>query len=420
MRLVGPKRRGWRLRYDGGTLTVIDLTASGGEILDVTERATGIWVSTGALLLATALSSFGCDGHLPLGAVARQQCASVAGTWLIVSPAGLFGDRVAIFSLSADSAPHAIEVPSLSSSGVRGLTFLPSTVVASATCDTVRISGALQLSDGAEAAISYTMQGDTGAGTIRTAMGLSAISAMRFDASLLVGDSGGPGVAATDSTPAVLLRIDDATDSDRGFLPRVASRGLVAELAIPTYLVGDDSHLTWNEVSEWASRGFGIAAHSRWHGSTEGAAKEFLGEVTGSFTDLMHAGLRTPIFVQPGTWTDSAYFDAPAKLATWRGAVLRNFAVVFEAYEPPSGVPEGRKGTVPFGVSHATLSGLDSTDLLHAYRRAFAPGTFTIFMVHTRNLGPLSSLDWVLDSLAAAGRKGRLLIVSSSLALLSR
>src|SRR5205823_10523963 len=120
-------------------------------------------------------------------------------------------------------------------------------------------------------------------------------------ATLLGGQVGWPcQFGALDSVPVVLLRVDDIPTTDLDFLPRLAARGLVAELAVPSGFVGRPNRLTWEQIRYWTRRGFSVAAHSRTHGGAPLTGVAFAAEVVGSLQDLSDHGLPTRVFVQPG------------------------------------------------------------------------------------------------------------------------
>src|SRR3989449_6321077 len=60
-----------------------------------------------------------------------------------------------------------------------------------------------------------------------------------------------------------MIRLDDAFDTDRDFLGRLAVRGLRAEIAVPTRLAELPDHLTWNELRQWRASGMGVVAQDR-------------------------------------------------------------------------------------------------------------------------------------------------------------
>ncbi len=225
--------------------------------------------------------------------------------------------------------------------------------------------------------------------------------------------------AVSDSTPLVLLRVDDAALSDLDFLERVRQRSLVAELAIPTRLVSGTTTMAWRDVRRWASMGFGIAAHSRWHRSV-GTDEEFVAEFAGSIADMAAQGLPTVIFAQPGVWKDSTSFDAATKLHNWRGSLVRSLTTVFEAYVYNGSRLLPLPDSTAYGLGHITISnGVPRDTVLRAWARAVEPRHVTVFIVHSRTVRPADGFDWFLDSLARAHAAGRIRMVSSALQLFS-
>src|SRR2546426_10461653 len=93
-------------------------------------------------------------------------------------------------------------------------------------------------------------------------------------------------------------------------------------------------------------------------------------------------GLPSRVFVQPGTWRDSIYFDSPAKIHTWRGALLRTFTTVAECYAYPYN--SRRADSLELGLSHVTISdGLSDPSIRNAWQVALRPYHATVFLVHT-------------------------------------
>ena len=157
----------------------------------------------------------------------------------------------------------------------------------------------------------------------------------------------------------------------------------------------------------------GVAVHSRYHLSTGADAQHFMGETVGGFAEMAAHGLPSSVFVQPGTWRDSIYFDSPAKLRTWRGALLRTFATVSECYAYPYWVLPA--DTLELGLSHVTISDGASDTLVRAWwRAALRPDHATVFLVHTFRLKSPDQLDWFLDMVTAAKAEGSVRVVSNS------
>jgi len=277
------------------------------------------------------------------------------------------------------------------------------------------------LTDGQVAMADYETSGDSALGEV-SYEGSGSVSSwyplygVRADSAVLLG--GQPsvsGLATRDSIPLVLLRVDDVPTSDLDFLPRLAARGLVAEIAVPTGFVGLPNRLTWEQIGYWARRGFGIAAHSRTHAATTSAGVDFAAEVVGSFQDLSDHGLVTRVFVQPGNWPDSLYINTTRKLHNWRGALLRTCARVFEAYAHEAVQRQPLVDSVASGLSHLTISDGGSREtILSDWQRATQPYSVTVFMVHSSRLQSPDELDWFLDSLGVATARGRVRVVSSS------
>ncbi len=377
----------------------------------VLRHVAGVVAACACLTAAGGCLGAGTDGVL---VTPDQVCAPVGGMWVLVSRA--FGPRILLLDIGLDTPVTVHERPSVDAAGGIGRTLAGDSLQVTTDCASFEVRGVLAGS-GAPFQLDVTAVSDTASGQIAVqGASTDAVFGVRFDSSLLREQLAVPApTALADSTPVLLVRVDDATSADRDFLPHLVARGLTAELAVPTALAGRPEFLTWSEVQEWSSRGFGIAAHSRWHSSATTPGFEFLGEVVGSFADLASHGLRTAGFVQPGSWQDSLYFDSPDKLANWRGALLRNFSDVFQAYASPNQVPTGVLGVVPLGVTHTTVSDAATVPtILTAWRRLFVKGRYTVFLMHSRTVVPPDKLDWLLDSIAVARQAGRLRLVSSS------
>ncbi len=158
----------------------------------------------------------------------------------------------------------------------------------------------------------------------------------------------------------------------------------------------------------------GVVSHSRNHLSTDAAAQDFVGETVGGLVEMAANGFPTNIFVQPGTWRDSIYFDSPAKLHTWRGALLRTFTTVSECYAYHIWVP-ALADSFSLGLSHGTISdGNSDVWIRAAWKVAVRRNYTTVFLVHTFRLARPDQLDWFLDMVAAAKAQGSVRVVSTS------
>jgi len=262
--------------------------------------------------------------------------------------------------------------------------------------------------------LAYAIAGDTATGALTLADGtLYPTFGVRFDSAAVGLIAPALPRIANDSVPVVMIRLDDAFATDRDFVARLEARGLTAELAIPTRFVGRTGYVDWDELRQWRARGMGVAVHSRYHLSTGADAQHFMGETVGGFAEMAAHGLPSSVFVQPGTWRDSIYFDSPAKLRTWRGALLRTFATVSECYAYPYWVLPA--DTLELGLSHVTISDGASDTLVRAWwRAALRPDHATVFLVHTFRLKSPDQLDWFLDMVTAAKAQGSVRVVSNS------
>lgn len=373
----------------------------------------------GPLCLALALLPQACLFD-PTGSADRCDITA-AGIWILVAPGSPLGPRITLLRVDSDGTAPVRELLSRSADGSLGRTFNPELMDVRRSCDSLAFQGVPQgRTDTVDVVIRW--DGDTARGALQRDTTAWQLFGVRVDSSLLVppesDTASGLPHPPPDSTPRLLLRVDDSWAEDPGFLARLWARGLPAELPTPTRLVGEPTHDGWPDVLVAAYEGYSVVAHSRHHAATTGPGLPFLAEVIGSVGDLRDHGLSTRTFVQPGTWTDSLMFDSASKLATWRGALLRNVVTVFEAYESGWKVPTGRLGVLPFGVEPTEITGYDSASIVARYHKMFTPGTYTIFVFHSRKVIPPDALDWFLDSVAAAAAGGRLRLVASAADLL--
>ena len=267
----------------------------------------------------------------------------------------------------------------------------------------------------------YRVWGDTAIGTLvendsGTVVGPLSAVGVRIPHLILTSAPAGVQLSQTDPTPIVLLRVDDDQPTDRDFLQRLKQRDLVAELAVPTQLVGRNGNPTWEEIRGWVQEGFSAAAHSRNHtAATTTTDQSFMGEVLGSMADLAQQGLPTTVFVQPGSWTDSVNFQTSGLLRGWRGSLFRTFTRDLEGYVyyVPQVMPLA--DSVRLGIAHVTFSdGQSDAYILNQWRAAQGSRRFSVFLVHTIRLPSPGALDWILDSLAAAKQAGRIRLARST------
>lgn len=383
----------------------------------MTGRLAGLGPSLAVVSAALALGVAGCT-RLPIEAARRAAaitCAGVTGTWVLASNSALLGSRVLVLAAKRGSTAPDSEIASPDASGSWGTALDPASVVATPGCGTFTVEAVLA-TPGTGVRLEMNVVGDTAQGVGLGGGTTAPVFGLRVNPSLLIrSDSQDLSTSADDSTPAVLLRMDDVMTTDRAFLPHLTARGLVGELAVPTELVGRAGFLMWPEIARWHAAGFGIAAHSRMHSAQTAPDLAFMAEVIGSLADLRAQGLSTDAFVQPGVWTDSIYFNSPSKMQNWRGALLRSFVRVFEAYATGPAVPTGALREVPMGIGHTTVSDGNSPSYdLRAWRSVGLPGHFTILLIHSRTLATPDALDYLLDSIKAARDAGRLRVASRS------
>ena len=262
--------------------------------------------------------------------------------------------------------------------------------------------------------LAFAVTGDTAIGALTLADGTRyPLVGVRFGATVLNLLAPPLGRMGADSQPAVVIRLDDAPGTDRDFLRRLKARGLSAELAVPTRFLGRPNRLTWEDLQSWRGQGMAVVMHSRYHLSTSADAQYFISEIVGGFAETAAHGFASHVFVQPGTWRDSINFDSPAKLQTWRGALLRTFTTVSECYAYPSSLP--RADSHALGLSHVTISdGIVEAAIRGFWAVALRPNHATVFLVHTANLKTADQLDWFLDEVAAARARGAVRVVATS------
>ena len=267
----------------------------------------------------------------------------------------------------------------------------------------------------------YRVVADTARGTLvendsGTVAGPLSLVGVRIPTLIAVPSAAPAQMSQTDSTPIVLLRVDDDQPTDRDFVRRLQARGLWAELAVPTSFPGRHRCPSWDEIRGWVEAGFSVAAHSRYHtAATTTTDESFMGEVLGSLADLARENLPTSVFVQPGSWRDSVNFQTSGLLRSWRGSLFRTFTRDMEGYVyyVPQVMPLA--DSVRLGIAHDTFSdGQSEAYILNRWRAVQGSRRFSVILVHTIRLPSPGALDWILDSVAAAKQAGRIRLAHSS------
>ena len=371
---------------------------------------------------ATAVACDGPDGVGAAAVLARVRPAT--GTWVFHDSGAVLGAGILparIWSAGYGASP--LRMVLLAGRDDRGHAVFPGVT------DTLRGQGDTSgyeftgaLPGGERLELRYRVTGDSAIGAVEYApapagAATSPLIGMRipFDMTTAT-DTDAP--LLIDSVPRVLVRIDDDSPTDPAFVHHLAERGLTAELAIPTRKVGLDGRPGWDSLRAWSAAGFGMAAHSRYHTSATDSELGYMVEFLGSMADMEAHGLRTTVFVQPGVWTGSIDFDSTAKLRNWRGALAWTFASVFEGYvyRPTQTAPFA--DSIAIGIGHFTLSdGITRQGILNSWAKAQQRCSATVYLVHTFRLASPDSLDWFLDTLAAARREGRIRVERTSYAL---
>ena len=344
------------------------------------------------------------------------------GIWMFHIDGGRFIENVELLEVrgSPDSGSplHAVPIPSLNWLGQETNAFKLRTSAVART--SAGWESTLILTEGDVVKMRYRVLGDTALGEAKVFdnAGDSALYGL-FGVRVPLGALEARFIVASEdtvrgSTPTVLIELDDNPGEDRAFLRRLFARSLVAMIAVPTEFVGRQGRPTWDELRSWATLGFGVAAHSRWHSALTKDGPNFASEVIGSLATMSDQGLGTSVFVQPGNWPEGLNFDSASKFQDWHGSLLRTFTRVFESKFRPSSVIAPVTDSIAFGIDHWTISrGVSDSTILKLWKKAQEPNHFTIFLVHTWQLNQPGALDWFLDTLASANRAGRIRVVHS-------
>ena len=353
---------------------------------------------------------------------APTDLAPATGLWVFHIQGGRFAEHVQLLEISqANDSVSPLTLRALPTRDWTGQPVVDLDVAgAFARVDAHVISWTLLLGSGDIVRMRYQVASDTARGLLEETHGADsglAIPALgvRIAAPLLPqGRASDDSVLSADGPPVVLLRLDDDPPSDPRFIARMRERSLYGELAIPTQWVGMAGRPRWQELRDLVDRGFSVAAHSRTHGTLDGSSAGFMGEVLGSLEDLASERLPTAVFVQPGTWSDSSYFNSPTQFHGWRGALFRTFTRTTEAYAYAGSAELPLADSLRLGLGHYTISNKPAAWVLSWWTQAVSAPRLTVFMVHTWALESPDTLDWFLDSLAAAVRAGRIRLAHSS------
>ena len=412
---------------DGGTGKVKGLFDSlmGRRLQNLARQRRGFLLSLGACAVLS-LGNSGCLDRAISPRVGAVRSGDLVGLWVMHLSRGISNDHVQLLSIQA--RPEREWPLTLKAIGLREWSGTSTTDLASRSARgriaQDRVEWNLALVSGDTVEMRWLVTGDSARGIFWWVNGdtfeADSLFGVRISTDLLLPVySASSSPLSPDSTPQILLRLDDIPASDRDFVARLQQRGLVAEIAVPTAWVGKYGRPSWSELRAWVDGGFSVAAHSRTHGLSPSGDLAFFSEVLGSIGDLRSHGLSASVFVQPGTWSDSLNFNSSTKLRTWRGSLLHSFTRVFEGYVYPPPVGQPAPDSVSFGLSHVTISGGASEDyILRIWSRAVRPNRFTVLLVHTRDLPRPDALDWFLDTLAAARAAERIRVVSSPVGVL--
>jgi hypothetical protein len=380
----------------------------------MTPPATSRWRLWSVVLLLSAACSGGPFAPEPT-ALSRPASEHL---WVFHIAGGSYAPHVQLVSIGVH--PRSIRSEAgrvfrpLASRGADGTPTNDFAGLAATADDSLGTRWTLRRPDGEVLRLAYKVAGDTAEGSLTLHDGTRyAVVGVRFDsaavslvAPALVPVSDGP-------QPVVMIRLDDIPSSDRDFLTRLKARGLVAEVAAPTRFAGREKALSWDDLAYWRAQGMGIVMHSRHHLRTSADAQHLIAEIVGGFAEMKAHGFPTNVFVQPGTWGDSIYFDSPKKLGSWRGALLRTFATVSECYAYGYWLPRAQLN--PLGLGHVTISdGASDARIRQNWEVAQRPNHATVFLVHTHALRKKEQLDWFLDLVAAAQARGTVRLVANA------
>lgn len=355
-------------------------------------------------------------------APAPADLTAALGVWVFHVESGRFAEHVQLLEVSrGNRVVSPLRLRSLPTRDWTGETVVDLNVASAfAGVDGQVISWTVSLSAGDIVRMHYQVVGDTAKGLLEETRGADSgiaipLVGIRVAAPLMLQNGAwDDSLLSAGGPPVVLLRLDDDPPSDPSFIAKMRDRSLYGELAIPTQWVGVAGRPGWQELRDLVASGFSVAAHSRTHGTLDGSTVEFIGEVLGSLEDLASEQLPTTVFVQPGTWTDSFYFSFSQQFHGWRGALFRTFTRTTEAYVYSGSAQLPLADSLRLGLGHYTISNKPSAWVLGWWAQAISAPRFTVFMVHTAALESPDTLDWFLDSLAAAVRGGRIRLAHSS------
>jgi len=357
--------------------------------------------------------------------VSSPQVEDLAGAWVLYVAGGRFIDHVQVLLVSVTEDPDwPLRITPVNARDWAGV---PNRDLECVVClgrlHRLEPEWHLQLSDGDSAVMRYALRGDTATGSLTLftggveSGGPYSVVGMRIDPTMLVPRSPAQR-PSVDSSAKILLEVADIPATDGDFVQRLIARGLFGELAVITSFVGRDGRPDWNQITTWVNAGMGLSAHSRVHSAGTAGSLSFLAEVIGSMEDMSRHGHGTAVFLQPGSWRDSLFFDSHAKITTWRGALLRTFTQVFGAYVYPASNGTGVGDSVALGLGHITISdGATPQTILRVWSYAQRPNSFTVLLIHSFRLPTPDALDWFLDTLAAARQAGRIRLVHSAIEL---
>jgi len=70
--------------------------------------------------------------------------------------------------------------------------------------------------------------------------------------------------------------------------------------------------------------------------------------------------------------------------------------------------------SIAIGLGHETVSGFPTSSVMPVWQIAQRRGHFIVLLIHSFDVNPPDSLDWLFDSVSAAVHTGRIRLAHSS------
>jgi len=271
--------------------------------VDPSERL-NMWqrnLSVVALGLSVACLDVGTapTGRTPAGPLAASQ-TSGEHLWVFHVSGGPYASHIQVLAIGdhANAQGHRVfrPIPSRAWDGSPTNDFAGFQVAAD---DSAGTSWTLRTKGGEVLRLAYAVAGDTATGALTVTDGTRyPVFGVRFDSAAVGLIAPVLARIASDSVPVVMIRLDDAFGTDRDFIRRLQARGLTAELAIPTRLVGRRATSLGTSYTCGARRHGRCSAFSLSPFDSRGCATLCGRNCWGTRRDAAH-GLPSNIFVQP-------------------------------------------------------------------------------------------------------------------------